>query len=106
MFIVVLVTAKDHEEAKKISHKLIQDKLAACVNIIEGVRSIFWWEGKVDQANEVLLVIKTQKTLFKKLEKAVKSSHSYSVPEIIALPIVAGNADYLKWIKDSTKGKK
>ncbi len=105
MFIVVLVTAKDHKEAKNISDKLIQDKLAACVNIIEGVRSLFWWEGKVDQANEVLLVIKTQKVLFKKLEKAVKSAHSYTVPEIIALPIVAGNQDYLKWIKDSTKNK-
>jgi periplasmic divalent cation tolerance protein len=106
MFIVVFVTAKDKIEAEKISQKLIQEKLAACVNIVEGVRSLFWWEGKVDQANEILLVIKTQKTLFKKLEKAVKSAHSYTVPEIIALPIIAGNADYLKWIKDSTKGKK
>ncbi len=99
MYIVVLVTAKDKAEGQKIADKLIQEKLAACVNILEGVTSVFWWEGKADQASEVLLIIKTQKTLFKKLEKAVKSAHSYTVPEIIALPIVAGNADYLKWIK-------
>lgn len=99
MYIVVLVTAKDKAEGQKIADKLIQEKLAACVNIIEGVTSLFWWEGKVDQASEVLLIIKTQKTLFKKLEKAVKSAHSYTVPEIIALPVVAGNTDYLKWIK-------
>ncbi len=98
-YIVVFVTAKDKIEANKIAEKLIQEKLAACVNMVEGVTSVFWWDGKVDQASEVLLVIKTRKTLFKRLEKAVKSAHSYTVPEIIALPIVAGNADYLKWIK-------
>lgn len=103
MYIVVFVTAKDKAEGQKIADKLIQSKLAACVNILEGVTSLFWWEGKVDQASEVLLIIKTQKVLFKKLEKAVKSAHSYTVPEIIALPIVTGNADYLKWIKDSIK---
>ncbi len=103
MYIVVFITVKDKMEGQKIADKLIQSKCAACVNIMEGVTSVFWWEGKVDQASEVLLVIKTQKSLFRKLEKTVKSIHSYSVPEIIALPIVAGNTDYLKWIKSSTK---
>jgi periplasmic divalent cation tolerance protein len=103
MFIVVLITAKDHAEAQKIADKLISEKLAACVNIMDGVKSLFWWEGKVDTAKEVLLIVKTQKKLFTKLQKCVKTHHSYTVPEIIALPIIEGNPDYLKWIKDSTK---
>ena len=105
MYIVVFVTAKDKAEGQKIADKLIDDKIAACVNILEGVTSLFWWEGKIDQAREVLLIIKTRKILFNKLKKVVKAAHSYAVPEIIALPIINGNVDYLKWIKDSTTGK-
>lgn len=103
--VVVFITAKDKSEGKKIADKLIHEELAACVNLLEGVTSIFWWEGKIDRASEVLLIIKTQKRLLKKLEKTVKSMHSYTVPEIIALPIIAGNPDYLNWIKASTKRK-
>ena len=103
MYTVVLVTAKDEQEAKKISKKLLSEKLVACANIVKSVESLFWWEGKIDQSNEALLVLKTKKSLFKKLEKAVKSVHSYSTPEIIALPIVAGSKDYLKWIDESVR---
>ena len=103
MFIVVLVTASSKEEANKIAQGLLQDKLAACVNIIEGIDSRFWWQGKIDSTQEVLLVIKTRKTLFNKLAKKVKSLHSYTVPEIIALPIISGNKTYLDWINDCTK---
>ena len=102
MSIVVLVTAKDTAEAEKIAKGLLNKKLAACVNVLEGVKSLFWWEGKIDQAQETLLVIKSQKKHFKGIVKEVKALHSYSVPEVIALPIGAGNPDYLKWIKDST----
>lgn len=101
--IVVLVTAKDTEEAQKISRKLLEGKLAACVNIVKGVRSLFWWQGKVDQADEALLVIKTQQERFPEIVSAVKSAHSYDVPEIIALPIIDGNKDYLTWIDESVK---
>ncbi len=101
MYIVVLVTAKDEEEAKKISEKLLSEKLIACANIVKGIESLFWWEGKIDHSNEALLILKTKRSLFKKVEKAVKSVHSYSTPEIIALPIVAGSQDYLKWINES-----
>ncbi|MFC1594029.1 divalent-cation tolerance protein CutA [Candidatus Omnitrophota bacterium] len=103
MHIVVLVTAANKEEAQKISNGLIQEKLAACVNVIDGVNSIFWWEGKVDSAQETLLVIKTKQSLFEELEKKVKELHSYDCPEIIALSITAGNKAYLDWIDDSTK---
>ena len=102
MYIVVFITAGSKEEARKISRGLLEEKLAACVNILPGLESHFWWQGKIDSAKEALLVIKTKKELFNKLAKKVKSLHSYSVPEIIALPIVTGNTEYLNWINDST----
>lgn len=101
MHIVVFVTAANIEEARKIADKLIQDKLAACVNMIDNVKSLFWWEGKLDSAQEVMLVIKSAKSKFSKIVNAVKSVHSYEVPEIIALPIIAGEKKYLRWIDDS-----
>ena len=102
MYIVVLVTASSKEEARKISRGLLEEKLAACVNILPGLESHFWWQGKIDSAKEALLVIKTKKELFNKLVRKVKSLHSYTVPEIIALPIISGNKEYLNWINDST----
>lgn len=103
MYIVVLVTASSKEEANKITQGLLEEKLAACVNILLGLESRFWWQGKIDSATEVLLVIKTRKTLFNKLAKKVKGLHSYTVPEIIALPIISGNKAYLDWINDCTR---
>ena len=102
-FIVILVTASSEEEAKKIAQSLVDKRLAACVNIIKNVYSLFWWQGKIDSAKEVLLVIKTRKALAAKLIKKIKSLHSYEVPEIIALPIVSGNKEYLEWINESTR---
>lgn len=99
--IVVLVTAKNEEEAAAISRKILEDKLAACVNIVRQVRSLFWWEGKIDDVSESLLVIKTQEVCFDRLVKVVKSVHSYSVPEIIALPIIHGYEPYLKWVSEN-----
>ena len=103
MHIVVFVTAKDAAQARRIAQRLVKEKLVACVNIIKGVQSLFWWEGKVDGAKEVLLVIKTRRSVFSKVVKAVKACHTYNVPEIIALPIVAGNPDYLAWINASVR---
>ena len=103
MYVVIFITAKNTAEANRIVAQLIEDKLAACVNIIKGVKSVFWWEGKVDKSDEVLLVVKSKKSLFSKLQKAVKKLHSYTVPEIIALPVVAGNKDYLDWIGQSCR---
>ena len=103
VYIAVFITVPDRKEAEKIAHGLIKSKLAACVNMIGGVESLFRWEGKVDRAEEVLLIVKSRKSKFKKLMTFVKSVHSYSVPEIIALPITAGNKDYLTWIDESVR---
>lgn len=99
--IVVQVSAKDKKQAKQITKCLLDQKLAACVQLLP-VESMYTWEGKHESAKEVLLLIKTSTLCFKKLVLAVKSQHSYKTPEIIALPIIAGDKDYLKWIKSST----
>ena len=100
---VVLVTCGSEEEAAKIANSLVEERLAACVNMISPVRSIYRWEGKIWEEKEWMLIIKTQKISFEDLEKKVKSIHSYSVPEIIALPVVEGSASYLKWLEETTK---
>ncbi len=97
-YIVVFITTKDTEEAQKIAVALLKRRLAACVNIVPEVNSHFWWQDKLDSAKESLLVIKTKDTLLPDIVKSVKKIHSYTVPEIIALPIVGGNQDYLDWI--------
>lgn len=101
-YLIVLVTVSSSEEAETIAYALVEEKLAACVNIIPGLTSIFTWEGKLDRAAELLLVIKTRQERMKELIKTVKDLHSYSVPEIIALPIIGGSEDYLKWVDEST----
>jgi periplasmic divalent cation tolerance protein len=100
-YIIILVTAKDKKEATKIARGLLEAKLIACANIIEGAQSLFWWQGKIDMSQEVLLILKTKKVLFKKVSIKIKSLHSYQTPEIIALPIVNGSKDYLGWISSS-----
>ena len=106
MHYVVFVTTKNAAEAKRIAQKLVEKKLVACVNIVAKIQSLFWWQGKVCNEQEALMILKTRKSCFKNLIKAVKSLHSYTVPEIIALPIVEGNADYLTWIDESVSGIK
>jgi periplasmic divalent cation tolerance protein len=101
-YIVVLVTAKSDKEGVKIGQALLEEKLAACVNIVPGLKSIFRWKGKISTEEEVLLLIKTKDTLFEKLKKRVIELHSYEVPEIIALGILAGNEKYLDWIGKET----
>jgi len=101
--IVVFVTCGSEEEAVKISNALVEEKLAACVNLIPPIRSIYRWEGKIWDEKEWLLFIKTQRKKFDELEKRVKSLHSYTVPEIIALPIIEGSSSYFNWINENTK---
>ena len=97
-YVMIFVTIPSRGEARKITDKLIGDKLVACVNLVPGIRSTYWWRGKVEKANEILLIAKTKKGLTGKVIKAVKKLHPYEVPEIIAFPIIEGNPDYLKWI--------
>jgi periplasmic divalent cation tolerance protein len=100
--IVVLVTCGSEEEALKIAHSLVEEHLAACVNLISPIRSIYRWEGKIWDEREWLLIIKTQRQRFEELERKVKSLHSYAVPEIIGLPIVEGSSSYLNWLAEMT----
>jgi periplasmic divalent cation tolerance protein len=100
--IVVFVTAPGEDEAANIARALVEGRLAACVNIVRNLRSIYSWQGKVEDESEVLMIVKTQKKLFRSLSQKVREMHSYTVPEIIALPIVEGPEDYLKWLKEVT----
>jgi len=99
-FIVVLVTSSSEGEAEKLAARLVEEKLAACVNIIP-TSSLFRWEGKLSREKEMLLVIKTRNSRFEDLEKRVRELHSYQVPEIIALPVVAGSEEYLDWVAEN-----
>ena len=99
--VIVFVTAPTEGEAGAIASRLLDEKLVACANVIPGVRSTFWWEGKIDKADEVLILMKTRRDHLDAVVESVRQAHSYDVPEIIALPIVGGNADYLKWIDES-----
>lgn len=101
--IVVFVTCASEDEARRLAGLLLQARLAACVNIIDGVESFFHWQGKIDRAEEHLLIIKTQAALFEELAQLINQHHAYETPEIIALPIVAGSADYLSWIEEETR---
>ena len=103
MFIVVFITTANKREAERISRVLLDARLIACANIIGGIDSIFWWKGKKEKAREYLLIGKTRKELFNKLVKVVRKNHSYEVPEIIAIPIIAGHKPYLDWITNSTQ---
>jgi periplasmic divalent cation tolerance protein len=103
MFIVIFITAANKKEAGKISEGLIKKRLAACVNTLGGIKSLFRWKGKIDEAKEVLLMVKSKKTNFQKIAGFVKSVHSYQVPEIIAIPIIAGNKPYLEWINAAVR---
>jgi len=103
MYIIIYVTVSKPQEAKKIASSLINKKLAACVNIVDRVESLFWWKGKVDSGKEVLMIIKSKKIKLAAIIKEVRSLHSYEVPEIIALPIIAGDKDYLRWIDASLR---
>lgn len=101
--IVVLVTTKDITEAEKIAGELVKDGLAACVNIINKVRSVYRWQGEICRETEALCIIKTIKGNFEALKDKVKSMHSYTVPEVIGLPIDMGSDKYLKWLVKETK---
>ncbi len=102
-FIIVLVTTANKAEAEKISQTLLKDKLIACANIISPITSFFHWQGKIDQAEECLVIMKSRADLFSELADRVKSLHSYEVPEILALPIMEGSAAYLDWLGSVTK---
>ncbi|MBN1680832.1 MAG: divalent-cation tolerance protein CutA [Anaerolineae bacterium] len=99
---VVLVTAQSQTQARRIAKKLLQKRLAACVNIVP-VESLFMWQGEIQEEDEVLMIIKTRASVFDDLMATVRDAHSYDTPEIIGLPIIVGANDYLKWISNEVK---
>jgi len=101
---VVLTTASSTEEARRIANELVEKRLAACVNIVTKLDSIYLWKGKVQEAEEYLVVIKTTKDAFPRVRDAIKEMHSYELPECISLAVDDGDEDYFRWIDDSVGG--
>ena len=101
MYAVILVSSKNISEARKISRKLILNKIAACVSIIPKVESLYRWKGKIECSRESLLIVKTKQNKAREAIKAIKSAHSYEVPEIISFKIQEGYGPYLRWIDES-----
>ena len=100
---ISFATCKDLRQANRIARALVKERLAACVNVVPRISSIYAWEGKVEEGREVLLLIKSRSSLSRKLAARVKELHSYSVPEVVTIPIASGNPDYLRWVRDSTR---
>src|SRR5512146_3096610 len=101
---LVITTTGSREEAEKIAHALVERRLAACANIVGPIHSIYRWQGKVESADEHLLIIKTTAAMFDGVRKAIRELHSYELPECIQLPIEGGSAEYLRWIEESVGG--
>jgi periplasmic divalent cation tolerance protein len=102
-FQIVLSTCADREQAERIAHRLVEEHLAACVNILPGVQSVYRWEGKVESAAEVLMVIKTSTDLVPGVELTIAGLHSYKVPEFLVLPVFGGSHAYLAWLRDNLR---
>ncbi len=100
---IIFITCPDFKSAKKVSQSLLKGKLVACVNVLPIIKSMYWWESKLESHSEVLMVVKTKTNLYKQIEKEVKKLHPYTVPEIISFKIDKGNKDYLDWISDVIK---
>ena len=101
--IVLFITTANAEEAQQIAGVLLNERKTACVNIVPMVDSLFWWQGKLDAAQESLLIVKSKASVLNEIVRLVRELHSYDVPEIIALPIIGGNQDYLEWIGKEVK---
>jgi periplasmic divalent cation tolerance protein len=102
-YVVVLVTCPNRRQAAQLAKTLVGRRLAACVNIVPGVQSLFWWQDRVHQAHETLLIMKTRAKAFEPLRRAVRAHHPYDVPEVIAMPIARAHQPYLRWITSSVE---
>jgi len=104
-YIIVLTTCNSSEMASSIADSLVSQKLAACVNVIKGVESVYQWQGKIERDNEILLIVKTRQSLFSQVEQVIQELHDYELPEIIAVSIETGEKNYLNWIQSATLSK-
>jgi periplasmic divalent cation tolerance protein len=98
--IIVLTTAPDEASAMKMARELVEARLAACCSLVKGLTSLYWWEGKVEEAEEALLIIKTSGSLYREVESKIRSLHPYKVPEIVAFKVEAGLPEYLSWLRE------
>lgn len=103
--IVVLITTADSEEAERLAEMLIEQRLAACVQILPEIQSVYRWQGKIERQKEVLLIAKSTRLRFEELEREVRAIHSYDTPEIVALPVTVGSKPYLEWLNSSVRGE-
>lgn len=103
-FRFVYITTRDEAEAARIGEALVRERLAACANVLGPIRSFYWWEGKVQDDREAVLVLKSRDALIEPLVARVKALHSYSCPCVVALEIAQGNPDFLRWIGEETRG--
>ena len=104
-YLIIFVTAKDKTEAEQVSQSLLKDKIIACANLVSPITSFFNWGGKIDKAEECLIIMKSRADLFDQIVRQVNSIHSYEVPEILAFPIVEGSKSYLEWMEAVLKPK-
>jgi len=102
-FVFVYITTKDYQEAKKIGKYLVEKRLAACINIIDNIGSMYWWDNKIQDEKETVLIVKTKQAMTEKVINQVKSLHSDTCPCVIVLPILDGNKDFLNWMEKMTK---
>ncbi len=101
--VLVIVTAPDRPTAEALAGKLLEKRLAACVNIVPGLHSLYWWQGEIESAEEVLMLVKARRRDVAALTEAVRASHPYDVPEVIALEIAGGSSAYLDWVEAETE---
>jgi periplasmic divalent cation tolerance protein len=103
--ILVLSNCGSEEEARRVARALVEARVAACVNIVAGVHSVYHWEGSIQEGSEWMLIIKSTRALFDSLAAELRRIHSYQVPEVLAIPVVDGDQDYLAWIDREISGK-
>lgn len=103
-FVVVLVTAPDLDTARMLARTALDARLAACANLVPGIESHYWWQGKLETSTEILILFKTQKLRLAALEKLILKKHPYETPEVLALPLTEGTQKYLDWIAEALKG--
>jgi periplasmic divalent cation tolerance protein len=101
--VVILSTCPDQPSARRLAELLVTGRLAACVNIVPGIESIFWWDNKLDKSHELLLIVKTTRVQLAAVVRTIRREHPYDVPEVIALPVTGGSPPYLRWLAESVR---
>ncbi|MCS6903631.1 MAG: divalent-cation tolerance protein CutA [Candidatus Bipolaricaulota bacterium] len=105
-YVQVITTTASQEEAERIARALLEKRLAACVQIVGPIESLYWWQGKIEQSQEWLCIAKSEHKLFARIEETIKALHSYKVPEILAVPVVAGSESYLRWLSEQVQAER